>query len=76
MKTAQLKLNMKKSEFERVCGVQMKMQLIKHKDKAEDAYRKKLEAERLKLNKLKLKEFDDLMKENFELKKEISELHK
>ena len=65
---------MKQSDFDRVAGVQINLKLTKHKDKIEATYRKKLEDERLKINKLKLREFDDMMKENYELKKEIGEL--
>jgi hypothetical protein len=39
IKEQDLKLNMRKNEFERVNAVQMKMDLMKHKEKIEGIYR-------------------------------------
>ena len=48
LKSATLKLNQRKQEFERHAAVDMKVELIKHKDKIETIFRQKLEDEKLK----------------------------
>lgn len=54
----------------------MKVELIKHKDKIDAMYRQKLEDEKQKLSKQKVEEMDLVIKENFQLKKELSKLKK
>ena len=54
----------------------MKVELIKHKDKIETIFRQKLEDEKLKQTKKKVEEMDEILKENFALKKEIMDLKK
>ena len=54
LRSANLKLNQRKQEFERHAAVDMKVDLIKHKDKIEALCRQKLEDEKVKLNKKKV----------------------
>jgi len=54
LRSANLKLNQRKQEFERHAAVDMKVDLIKHKDKIEAVCRQKLEDEKVKLNKKKV----------------------
>ena len=54
----------------------MKVELIKHKDKVESAYRQKLEDEKVRNNKKKVEEMDEILQENTRLKKEVTELMK
>ena len=53
-----LKLNQRKAEFERHAAVEMKVELIKHKDQIDSMYRQKLEDEKQKLTKKKVEEMD------------------
>ena len=76
LRTANLKMAQKKADFDRVASVEAKLELTRHKDRTEQAFRKKLEQERLKMNKSKLQEIDEIMQENFTLKKELTELQK
>jgi hypothetical protein len=76
LKSASLRLNQRKQEFERHAAVEMKVELIKHKDKVEQMYRQKLEDEKLKQTKAKVQEMDSIIKENYTLKKEIMDLKK
>ena len=76
LKSATLRLNQRKQEFERHAAVEMKVELIKHKDKVEQMYRQKLEDEKLKQTKAKVQEMDSIIKENYTLKKEIMDLKK
>lgn len=68
LRAANLRLNQKKNDFNRHAAVDMKIELQKHKDKVEQGFRKKLEEDKLKMNKQKVMEMDQLMQENFALK--------
>ena len=48
LKSATLRLNQRKQEFERHAAVEMKVELNKHKDKVEQMFRQKLEDEKIK----------------------------
>ena len=74
LRVAQLKLNTRKSDFDRVAKVETHLELTRHKDKIEGTFRKKLEDERLKMNNIRLEEIDGIMSENNALKKEITDL--
>ena len=50
----------------------MQVELNKHKDKVETMFRQKMEDEKLKANKQKVAELNEIMQENFTLKKEIA----
>lgn len=76
LKQANLKLNQRKQEFERHMAVEMKVDLMKHKDKMETMFRQKLEDEKMKLNKKKVEEMDMILQENFQLKKEVMSIKK
>ena len=69
-----MKLNQKKQEFERNSAVEMKVQLMKHKDQIEAVCRQKLEEDKARLAKKKVAEMDGILQENFALKKEIAQL--
>jgi hypothetical protein len=73
LRSANLKLNQRKQEFERHAAVDMKVDLIKHKDKIEALARQKLEDEKVKLNKKKVQEMDEILQENFALKKQVAD---
>ena len=73
LRSANLKLNQRKQEFERHAAVDMKVDLIKHKDKIETLARQKLEDEKVKLNKKKVQEMDEILQENFALKKQVAD---
>lgn len=74
LRSANLRVNQKKDEFNRHAQVEMKLELQKHKDKVEQGFRKKLEEDKLKMNKQKVKEMDQLMQENFALKKQVMDM--
>jgi len=71
VKLASAKLNQRKQEFERHAGVEMKVALLKHKDRIEGSFRQKLEEEKKALTKKKVEEMDMVLQENFALKKEL-----
>jgi hypothetical protein len=48
LKSATLRINQRKQEFDRHAAVEMKVELIKHKDKIELIFRQKLEDEKIK----------------------------
>ena len=76
MKICNAKLNQRKQEFERHAGVEMKVALLKHKDKIEQGFRQKLEEEKKSLTKKKVEEMDMILQENFALKKEMMNMKK
>ena len=62
---------MRKNEFQRLYGLELKRELIKHKEKIENIYRVKLDDEKRKVMRQKVGEVDDLVKENKRLKEDI-----
>jgi hypothetical protein len=76
LKAATLKLNQRKSDFDRQAAVEVKVELMKHKDKMDLSYRQKLEDEKKALMKQKVEEMDMILQENFQLKKELVNLKK
>ena len=54
----------------------MKVQLLKHKDQIENAFRQKLEDEKKNMLKNKVEEMDMILQENFHLKKELMAVKK
>lgn len=76
LKAATVRLNQRKAEFERHAAVEMKVQLLKHKDHIENAFRQKLEDEKKNMLKNKVEEMDMILQENFHLKKELMALKK
>ena len=54
----------------------MKLELQRHKDKTDKGFRKKFEEDKLKMNKQKVEQMDQLMQENFSLKKQVMEYEK
>ena len=64
LKEAQLKIQMRKNEFERMQSATMKKDLLTHKEKIETIYKRKLDEEKRKLIKQRVDEVDKLMKEN------------
>ena len=72
LREAELKLNMRKNEFERLAGAKMKSELMKHKENIEKIYNRRLEEEKRKLLKQRVDEVDKLVKENKVLTAKIS----
>jgi hypothetical protein len=71
LKAAKLRLNQRKAEFERQAEVDMKVQLLKHKDQLEASFRQKLEDDKKNLIQKRVEEMDMILQENFQLKKEV-----
>ncbi|CDW74020.1 UNKNOWN [Stylonychia lemnae] len=74
IKEFELKLKLRKNDFDKVQGVEMKKDLMKHKEKIESIYRQKLEDEKRRILKMQMEEFEDLVKENKELKDELGKI--
>lgn len=68
MKEQELKLKLRKNDFEKLQGLEMKKEIMKHKEKIESIYRQRLEDEKRRILKTQMEEFEDLVKENKELK--------
>ena len=58
LKETELRLAMKKTDFERVHSLTMKKDLMKHKENIETIYKRKLEDEKRKLIKQRVEEVD------------------
>ena len=71
LKESELKLAMRKTDFERVHSLNMKKDLMKHKENIEAIYKRKLEDEKRKLIKQRVDEVHKLMEENKQLKEKI-----
>ena len=71
LKETELKLAMRKTDFERVHSLNMKKDLMKHKENIEAIYKRKLEDEKRKLLKQRVDEVHKLMEENKSLKEKI-----
>ena len=54
----------------------MKLELLKHKDNIEQMFRQKLEDEKKTMLKNKVAEMDQIMQENFAIKKELAAMKK
>lgn len=74
LKEYELRVNLKKNEFDRVNTLEIKKDIMKHKEKTEAIYRQKLEDEKRKLLKGKMEEFDELMQENKKLREEVGRM--
>ena len=72
LREADVKIQMRKNEFERQQAATMKKELMKHKENIENIYKRKLEDEKRKLLKQRVDEVDQLMKENKRLNAKIS----
>jgi len=68
LKEQELKLKLRKNDFEKLQGLEMKKEIMKHKEKIESIYRQRLEDEKRRILKTQMEEFEDLVKENKELK--------
>lgn len=71
LKEAELKLVMRKNEFEKSQNAALKNELMKHKEKIEGIYKLKLEDEKRKILKQRVDEIDRLMKENKKMNAKI-----
>ena len=71
LKETELKLAMRKTDFERIHSLNMKKDLMKHKENIEAIYKRKLEDEKRKLIKQRVDEVHKLMEENKSLKEKI-----
>lgn len=58
----EVKIQMKKNDFEKQQAAAMKKDLMKHKENIENIYKRKLEDEKRKLLKQRVDEVDQLMK--------------
>lgn len=58
LREAELKLGLRKNEFERIVGAKMKVDLMKHKENIEKIYNRRLEEEKRKLLKQRVDEVD------------------
>lgn len=72
LREADVKIQMKKNDFEKQQAANMKKELMKHKENIENIYKRRLEDEKRKLLKQKVDEVDRLMKENKKLNAKIS----
>ena len=71
LREADLKIQMKKNDFEKLQAATMKKEIMKHKENIEIIYKRKLEDEKRKLLKQRVEEVDQLMKENKRLNAKI-----
>lgn len=74
IKEQELKLRLKKNDFDKVHGLELKKDALSHKEKTESLYRQKLEEEKRKMMKGKMSEFEDMIGENKQLKDEVGKL--
>ncbi len=74
IKEQELKLKLRKNDFEKVSALEVKKELMKHKEKIESIYRQKLEDEKRKLLKGQMQEFEELVNENKRLKDDVGKL--
>lgn len=71
LREADVKIQMKKNDFERSQAATTKKELMKHKENIENIYKRKLEDEKRKLLKSRVDEVDRLVKENKKLNAKI-----
>ena len=74
IKEQELKLRLRKNDFERVHSIEQKKEIMQHKERTEALYRQKLEDEKRKLINNKMEEFDHMMQENKQLRDEIARM--
>lgn len=74
MKEYELKLRLKKNDYDRVQGIEAKKEIMQHKERAEALFRQKLDDEKRKMLKGRLEEFEAMVAENKNLKEEIGRL--
>ena len=74
MKEQEMKLRLRKNDFDRVHGIEQKKEIMNHKERIEALYRQKFEDEKRKLMKIKMEEFDSMIQDNKALKDEIGRM--
>ena len=74
LKEYELKLRLKKNDYDRVQGIEAKKEIMQHKERAEALFRQKLDDEKRKMLKGRLEEFEAMVAENKNLKEEIGRL--
>ena len=74
MKEQELRLRLRKNDFDRVHSIEQKKEVMKHKERVEALYRQKLEDEKRKMNKGRIDEFDEMVQENRSMKEEVDKL--
>ncbi|TNV84834.1 hypothetical protein FGO68_gene7328 [Halteria grandinella] len=74
LKEQELKLRLRKNDFDRVHGLELKKDLQNHKERLELLSKQRVEDEKRKLMKGKMDEFEGMVGENRELKEEIGRL--
>jgi hypothetical protein len=67
-------LRLRKNDFERVHSLEQRKEMQSHREKLDKIYRQRLEEEKRRLIKGKLQEFEDILKENRELKEELARI--
>jgi len=72
IKEYELRLVMKKNDFEKAQSAAMKTELMKHKEKIENIYKVKLVDEKRKILKQRVDEIDRLINENKKLNAKIA----
>lgn len=74
IKEQELKLKLRKNDYEKVSNIETRKELMKHKEKIESIFRQKLEDEKRKILKQQMEEFEGLVRDNRELKEEVGRL--
>lgn len=74
IKEQELKLRLRKNDFDRVHSIEQKKEIMQHKERTEALYRHRLEDEKRKLITNKMEEFDHMMHENKSLRDEIARM--
>jgi SMC interacting uncharacterized protein involved in chromosome segregation len=69
-----LKLRLRKNDFDRVHGLEQKKEYLNAKEKIEALYKQRLEEEKRKMMRGRMEEFEVMIQENRELKEEIGRL--
>ncbi len=67
-------MRLRKTDFERVHGLEQKRELMQHKERIEALYRHRLEDEKRKVINGKMSELDEMMQENRQLREEVGRL--
>lgn len=74
IKEQDLKLRLRKNDFDRVHSIEQKKEIMQHKERTEALYRHKLDDEKRKLINNKMEELDNMMQENKNLRDEIARM--
>jgi len=61
VKEQELKLRLRKNDFDRVHSIEQKKEIMVHKERVEALYRQKLEEEKRKLHKAKMEELEQVI---------------